>query len=424
MADTTIATPSPGHSREVHTPPAPHLGYGDSWEPYSPRKSARISQRGASTRRTPSPSLQSSRQSDPHHVLLGSPKQKKKTLNNGTSSIATPFMSPHKKRAAAAAPSVGGMLITPAKTPQKPPTEKTAAKIQHIARNLFHNDTEVMPTPKRTRTQEYTLDSFSMDDEVDEPIEIYTDSHERIPEVDHSVDNPFYIPPEPPRRSKRQTVTSRSEGKAKEETVNIPGVGKVTVDEAIRRDDGMLTVFRGKKQFRKFAVAEGVAAAEREVVDTVDNGLEGAVESRLRRPLTRSAVKPRLLFPVPKPEPVEDNSHLEDEEAETDIEDHVMTTMEEAEDEHTTPTELVEEAPGTPKAPKFTPASPPTTARTTRHSSKKATDATPVKPKTGTKASLFDGWRRVKGGSSDGQGQKRSGDAMSAGPPAKRPRND
>lgn len=253
-----LHTPSPKASTDVHTPPAPAHGYEDSWMPYSPRKSARISQRN--NNRTPSPNRFSSRkQSDqPQRPSFGSPKPTKRNL---ASEMATPALSPKKKRTPATestrrvsgtlkldetfglepprgragASTAGGMLITPAKTPQKPPTEQSKAKIQTIARNLFSVEEEIMPSPKRTRGAKYAFDSFSAEDEVDEPIRIYTDSHERIPEVDRSADNPFYVDPNAPaapqptpRRSKRQMVV-------------IPGEGKVPVEEAVGRSDGMLT---------------------------------------------------------------------------------------------------------------------------------------------------------------------------------------
>lgn len=128
-----------------------------------------------------------------------------------------------------------GMLITPAKTPQKPPTDQVKANVKSVARNLFHSDDDVMPTPRKMRSQKSKLESFCIYEDEDEPIQIYTDSHERVPEIDESAENPFYgsqaaVPPEPPRRrSARRTVT-------------IPGEGKVSVDEAVGRDDGMLIV--------------------------------------------------------------------------------------------------------------------------------------------------------------------------------------
>ena len=105
----------------------------------------------------------------------------------------------------------------------------------------------------------------------------------------------------------------------------------------------------------------------------------------------------------------------DDEEAPTDIEDHAIT---QAEGENPqTPTDLMEDAPGTPVAPKFAPASPPTTNRTTRHGNKAADETTPMKPTRGSKRSPFDGWRRVKKPSAESHGQKRAGDSLAADPP-------
>ena len=106
----------------------------------------------------------------------------------------------------------------------------------------------------------------------------------------------------------------------------------------------------------------------------------------------------------------------EDEEAATDIEDHVLAGLEAS---PATPFESTVDAPGTPEAPRFAPASPPTTARTTRFGTKKGADGTP-KAKPSDKRSPFDGWRRVKGGAQS-SGHKRSGDEL-PGAASKRPR--
>jgi hypothetical protein len=128
------------------------------------------------------------------------------------------------------------MLPTPAKTPQKRPDEYAPA-INTIARNLFPirsgSDEEVMPSPKK-RNKKYTgltLDSFEAED--DTPIHIYTDSHDRVPEVDLSPDNPFYgegsvAVPEPTKRaSKRRKIT-------------VPGEGVQSLEELQKREDGLI----------------------------------------------------------------------------------------------------------------------------------------------------------------------------------------
>jgi hypothetical protein len=129
------------------------------------------------------------------------------------------------------------MLPTPAKTPKKRPSENGPA-ITSIARNLFPvrtgSEEGVMPSPKKKGIKKYsgfTLDSFGA--EEDAPIHIYTDSHDRVPEVDLSPDNPFYgensaVAPEPRKRaSKRRKIT-------------VPGEGEQTIEELEKREDGLV----------------------------------------------------------------------------------------------------------------------------------------------------------------------------------------
>ena len=89
--------------------------------------------------------------------------------------------------------------------------------------------------------------------------------------------------------------------------------------------------------------------------------------------MTRSSIKPRLLFPSSQQiRAKERKSQLseDDEEAITDIEEHEVSTP--AEEQHVV---------ATPKAPKFAPASPPTTGRATR--SKDVEMKSPVGPGNG-----------------------------------------
>ncbi|KAJ6437788.1 base excision DNA repair protein [Purpureocillium lavendulum] len=420
-------TPPPPSSR-VQTPPAPRHGFQDSWEPYSPRKSARISSQRTANR-TPSPHTSRSRQQP------SSPRTAKKAINTRSdAAMVSPVPSPRKKphptvessrqvsgtltaegtaNAAAAlglghakdalrAPTTSisratGMLPTPSKTPQKPPNEKTAAHIQTFARNLFASDEEPMPSPRKRRAKRYTgvtMESFTAED-AEDPIQIFTDSQDRIPQKDDSAENPFYgaeaAPAEPPKR------------KSKRRMVQIPGEGAQSVDEASRREDGMIYVFRGKKFFRKFA--------ENESADTEEEDATGAdVEPELVRPLTRSSVKPRLLFPSKK-----SDENDQDEEAVTDVEEDMFMSDEAAVPQ--TPQKSSAVHAKTPEAPKYAPVSPPDTRRTTRSTNKLAAE-TPMK-KSGRK-SPFDAWPRTKEGASS-SAPKRQGDSL-AGAATKRTR--
>lgn len=295
---------------------------------------------------------------------------------------------PHMHPGRASISAVGGMLITPAKTPQKPPTEESKAKIKEISRNIF-SETKA-PTSIKKRNQ-YTLDSFASVNEADETIPIFTDSHERIPEVDRSAENPFYGDhiehvSGPRRRSKRQ------------QTVYISGEGDVPIEEAVKRKDGMIFTFRGKKTFRK--------------IEKEDAPQELSDAETPRRQSSRLALKPRLLFGAKPTVPEINISDMDEEEATTDIEDHKMAMDT---DEPATPTEVAHSAPPTPEAPRFAPASPPTTARSTRFG-KKPRLTTPMKGKKATplQRSPFDGWRRVK---SEAPGEKRPGEDLASGSP-------
>ncbi len=206
--------------------PTPKHGYDDSWEPFSPRKSARLSsQQQSLPARTPSPK-NSTPQSHNHH--LRSPQSARHNYND---TMTSPVPSPSKKkmppvnrnsrhfrpadrrlssqcgcfawsarqngdalRVAPTYPATAACSRPRAKTPsRKHPSAENEANIAAIARNLFHTDAEVIPDAKKKRAKKYiglSMDSFTaVDDE--EPIKIFTDSHDRVPEVDHSADNPF-----------------------------------------------------------------------------------------------------------------------------------------------------------------------------------------------------------------------------------------
>lgn len=166
------------------------------------------------------------------------------------------FLSPedalksNKKTSAAAGESSysrmgAGMLPTPAKTPSKKyhAASQNESNIAAIARNLFHTDVdEVMSSPSKTPSRKgkkytgFSLESFTVVED-EEPIPIFTDSQDRVPEADRSAENPFFgdsaaapTAPEPARR------------RSKRNQVSIPGEGKQTVEEATRREDGLVYV--------------------------------------------------------------------------------------------------------------------------------------------------------------------------------------
>lgn len=132
-------------------------------------------------------------------------------------------------------------LPTPAKTPARKHTDQSAKEVNAIARNLFgkqqetQTETEQPLSPKKTRTKRnngISLGSFEIHDE-EASIEIFTDSENRLPEVDSSTENPFYgesgiaASAAPVRRSSRHKKST---------------VEKEIVDEKLKRDDGLLYV--------------------------------------------------------------------------------------------------------------------------------------------------------------------------------------
>ncbi|KAI7779226.1 hypothetical protein LA080_001074 [Diaporthe eres] len=414
-------TPTPGSPASINTPPTPRLGtFDDDWEPYTPvRKSARISsQRTTSANRTPSPHL-SGRTSTSRQVRA-SPKstsdRKQHPTQATSSSMTSPpaTASPQKKRlpnssrvssglltaesirnAAAAlgqsqkmdsltsAPSQSAhVLPTPAKTPARKHAEQNEKSVNAIARNLFSKP----QSPKKTRTKQFKIDSFEAEDDT---FQIYTDSQDRLPAPDVTEDNPFYgeagiaASAKPVRRSSRNRKNT------------VGASASEQVEEVVKRKDGLLYVFRGKKIFRKFS--EGDEAS------------------------SRLDVKPRLLFPSAKNHKENELGHT-DEEADTDIEQPIAGKVDDVKARAETPVEASEAKIDTPKAPKYGPASPPDTSRATR-SKKISTEPTPVKAKRAGNRSPFDGWRRTKTASEGSvNGHKRPGEALSAPSASKRPR--
>ncbi|CZT43090.1 uncharacterized protein RSE6_03076 [Rhynchosporium secalis] len=439
-------TPEPPSS--LQSPGTPRWGYDDNYQPYTPRKSARVQQRSRDAQ-TPPPATrrtQASSNATTHDLsnLPSSPQtaSKKRTPRNSLSTggrrvsgaltfdsmtsaaaslgLPTPTTTRKTNVKSSSALRNNGFLPTPAKTPNERPTQ-IAPAVRSIARNLFParsgSDEEVMPNLKKKgrKYTGFTLDSFEADEASTTPIQIFTDSHDRVPEVDLSPENPFYgesgrsIPEPTKRTSKRRKVT-------------VPGEGEHTVEELEQREDGLVYVFRGKKVFRKFGEDDDhqFFANETDSEDEVD---DQTLTTNLRRPLTRSSLKPRLLFPTAEQSGTrETRSHnTEDEEADTDIEEPMNSLS--------TPLDQIDDITATPKAPRFGPVTPPTTARATR-SRKAEVCSSPADPTSddepapsspilrshrpsSTKVSPFDQWQRVKPvKASPGKGKKRNGEPL------------
>lgn len=151
--------------------------------------------------------------------------------------------------------------------------------------------------------------------------------------------------------------------------------------------------------------------------------MDSDVEAQFSKPLTRSSIKPRLLFPTKAPAP-KTKQMLEEEEAATDVEDAKDAAEEEEPSVPSvpvkTPVKAKEERAQTPEAPNYAPASPPETRRTTRSTNKLAAGPTPAKR--AGKKSPFDSWLRTKE-HANRSGTKRAAGEPLAAAPAKRTRS-
>lgn len=118
------------------------------------------------------------------------------------------------------------MLPTPSKTPRK----RAAANITSTARILNFKPAsldDVMPSPRKQRKAR--LDLYEDANDEQEKIQVFTDTKDRVPDVDNADDNPFVGP--------RKKVTRASKQKSIEKDVRDAGM-----EEAVRNEEGILYV--------------------------------------------------------------------------------------------------------------------------------------------------------------------------------------
>lgn len=125
-------------------------------------------------------------------------------------------------------------LPTPAKTPTHKHSEQKQKDVNAVARTLFSKPQQ--PNIKKVRskrTNEISADNFEIHDD-EAPIQIFTDSENRLPETDASAENPFYgdagiaASAVPVRRSSRNKQRAIAE--------------KQQTEQNLQRDDGILYV--------------------------------------------------------------------------------------------------------------------------------------------------------------------------------------
>ncbi|EFQ98185.1 hypothetical protein MGYG_01221 [Nannizzia gypsea CBS 118893] len=471
-------TTTPPPSSAIRPPPTPRYGSRyDNYEPYSPRRSKRIAdqqhlfndsaaapdastadlikehtlrrdqelhQLGVSGRATYSPP----------HSQPGSPKRRSERQD-----MNSPSLSPQPKSRIRSEPvsfslslpsssstshsstmeaninsslAANGMLPTPAKTPRKKQIEDFGS----TARTLFSsssksNEDSAAMMPKRSRSKKYSgfsLESFEADPQQasQQPISIFTDSRDRIPQVNNNPDNPFRSKPADGEPSSSKVSADAGRRRKLDESSRKRDK---KVDKAIHRDDGLLYVFRGKKVFRKFK-----PEVEEEEGDDDDLGLlasrsELTTESIPRiRPLTRSSIKPRVLFPEATATPAVREEKKEPSTPSTIFEEEEEQTEEPAEESAETVdqpaighAEVESDNPITPQGQITqldTPSSPLASGRSLRShalktgSEPEAEHRDPETP-TAKRFSPFDRWRRGKSHSTPTKTKKRGIDGNS-----------
>ena len=135
------------------------------------------------------------------------------------------------------------MLPTPAKTPAKTPRKKHTQAMTGIGRVLFpvRPDTpeEAMPTPRKNKRNRRHV-GFSLDSEAESEggIRIFTDSQDKIPELDLSEANPFIDHPmkrDPPEGSSKAKVSNKRKPQSEP-------VSKEAIKDAFDHERGMVYV--------------------------------------------------------------------------------------------------------------------------------------------------------------------------------------
>lgn len=219
------ATPPP--PKRIRTPPTPlHGPQHDTYEPYSPRRSTRIaklnsdysspnrswnstssssaainSARSASGTFSPpqspvSPVKRSSAARGGRLDALTPRKQRRVQVyedRDSESDTAVPI--PQSTKPSRVAQVCAGMLPTPSKTPKKRAVPQEL--VSSTSRVLFPGrpaklEDAMPPTRKSKKSKIFSLDGLDENsDEEAAKISIYTDSKDRVPDLDEGEDNPF-----------------------------------------------------------------------------------------------------------------------------------------------------------------------------------------------------------------------------------------
>ncbi|KAI4166248.1 MAG: hypothetical protein LQ342_000134 [Letrouitia transgressa] len=259
-------TTTPPLQASVHVPPTPRHGAKfDTYRPYSHHKVVDRSEptdlpgtfaplhrshtdaksrlrRGIS----PSSSNEMLHQAEGNNVTgrrtrnhsLRDSKRQKSPLSADTAAMGSSLDPKNAVSLLLQAPDHG--LPTPAKTPRKKAAE-TSSAISSTARVLFpSNDEDTLPTPQKKgrrsrRHAGFFLDNSFEGPEHEEHIKIFTDSKEKVPELDTTEDNPFYSNPLNEGVSKAWETKSKKNRKTDVTSSQF-------IEEAFNHEEGMVYV--------------------------------------------------------------------------------------------------------------------------------------------------------------------------------------
>ncbi|RDI88853.1 hypothetical protein Vi05172_g1196 [Venturia inaequalis] len=371
-------TPSPGG--RVHTPPPPlHGPRYDNYEPYSPRRSTRVAAKRSIDHSFTS--LRSARASTP--VDQQSPTFDRKRTSPFPASDSDTDVLPTKLDRLTSSAASFGMFHTPAKTPRKRSVPQGA--MNGTARALFPGRPatveEAMPTPKKARKKAFNPFAIAEDGQDAgslSKIEIYTDSKDRVPTLDKDEANPFLS-----KNAAKPSKRRRSKAVIEE------------MEEAARNDEGLVYVFRGKKVLRRF---DNAADSNEDDDDNLsDLEVRRKAGATATKRITRSTIKPRLLFPSEEQRRAREVAEEADEEAVTDIEVPQPRTA------------------ATPVKQQSRLTTPPSTGRSKRTSTEHEEVDTAPASKPTRKVSAFGGWARRKAPPvATPSSRKREGEPMEA----------
>ena len=248
----TQTTPPPGRA---HTPPTPL--HGPIFD--SPRRSSRIhnKQKPSTTNLMDSPAPTSSRRrtavqtssqqplsppsspTSPNRRLHASDVRTSKTSKPSLQFDTVQNQPPSRERRSKQSEPMH-MYPTPMKTPRK---RVNRDGFGNTSRVLFHDretdPDQIMPTPSKSRRGKkhaaFSLESFESEQRNGGKVEIYTDSKERMPEIDEDEENPFVVKRGGAIPQTKDVPTRKTRGKRQ---TNY-GMTK-EIDEAVDHDEGMV----------------------------------------------------------------------------------------------------------------------------------------------------------------------------------------